>query len=86
MNIHVYIIMIGTNLSRSHTSVVYGKYDLIDRAYNMDSRLLILRNFEKRQRLHVEKDNEMNKTKKPVRLYVQTAEILVLASWSCIIA
>ena len=30
----------------------------------MDSRLLILRNFEKRQRLDVEKDNEMNETKK----------------------
>ena len=57
----------------------------------MDSHLFILRNFEKRQRLdvekdNVEKDNEMNKTKKLVRLYVQTAEILVLASWSCVIA
>ena len=51
----------------------------------MNSCLLILRNFEKRQRLDVEKDNEMNKTKKLVRLYVQTAEILVLASWSCVI-
>ena len=56
----------------------------------MDSCLLILRNFEKRQRSdvekdNVEKDNEINKTKKLVRLYVQTAEILVLASRSCVI-